>query len=149
MSEPTLCCRAPGGYCGRCDLLVDLLGLHVLEVEREDIGGLTIAVESAPSPMGCRGGFWFTATAGSRCGWSTHRRWVARQDRVAQARVGHVESACSTGLFMEQDERIAMPSARLTARACRWAIEEIRREHACVNGIPASSGRAGARCGTP
>ena len=36
---------------------------------------------------------------------------------------------------MEQDERIASPRAVLTTRACRWAIEQIRREHASVNGI--------------
>jgi hypothetical protein len=36
---------------------------------------------------------------------------------------------------VEQDERIAAPRATLTARACRWAIEQIRREHASVNGI--------------
>jgi hypothetical protein len=54
LSEPTLCCGAPGGYCDRCDLLVGLDGLHVITVERDDGGGLTVTVESAPAPMGCR-----------------------------------------------------------------------------------------------
>ena len=54
MSEPTLCCRALGGYCDRCDLLVGLDGLHVTAVERDDGGGLTVTVESAAAPMGCR-----------------------------------------------------------------------------------------------
>jgi hypothetical protein len=36
---------------------------------------------------------------------------------------------------VEQDERIASPRAVLTTRACRWAIEQIRREHASVNGV--------------
>ena len=30
MPEPTLCCRAGGGYCDRCDLLVGLPGMHVI-----------------------------------------------------------------------------------------------------------------------
>ncbi len=54
MSEPTLCCRTSGGYCDRCDLLVGLDGLHVTAVERDDGGGLRIAVESAAASMGCR-----------------------------------------------------------------------------------------------
>ncbi len=45
------------------------------------------------------------------------------------------EPACEVGSFVEQDERIASPRAVLTTRACRWAIEQIRREHASVNGI--------------
>jgi transposase len=38
-------------------------------------------------------------------------------------------------VFTEQDEQIARPRALLTARACRWAIEQIRREHASVHGV--------------
>jgi len=54
MAEPTLCCRALGGYCDRCDLLVGLDGLHVVAVERDSGDRLTVTVESAPEPMGCR-----------------------------------------------------------------------------------------------
>jgi hypothetical protein len=39
MSEPTSCCRARGGYCERCDVLVGLDGLHVIGVDRDDGGG--------------------------------------------------------------------------------------------------------------
>lgn len=46
MPEPTLCCRARGGYCDRCDLLVGLDGLHVIGVERDDGGRLVVEVES-------------------------------------------------------------------------------------------------------
>jgi hypothetical protein len=38
-------------------------------------------------------------------------------------------------LSVEQDERVAAPRSSLTTRACQWAIEQIRREHASVNGI--------------
>ena len=137
MSEPTLCCRASGGYCDRCDLLVGLEGLHVTAVERDDGGGLTVTVESAAAPMGCRS-CGVVAQAHGRVGvrlvdapamgrpvricWRK-RRWVCR------------ESACRVGSFVEQDERVAAPRAKLTVRACWWAIEQIRREHASVNGV--------------
>ena len=51
------------------------------------------------------------------------RRWVCP------------EPSCPVTSFTEQDERIAAPRARLTTRASRWAVEQIRREHASVNGI--------------
>jgi hypothetical protein len=46
MPEPTSCCRALGCYCDRCDLLVGLDGLHVVGVDRDDGGVLTVTVES-------------------------------------------------------------------------------------------------------
>ncbi len=39
MPEPTLCCRAGGGYCDRCDLLVGLPGMHVIGVDRDPFDG--------------------------------------------------------------------------------------------------------------
>jgi hypothetical protein len=45
------------------------------------------------------------------------------------------EPACRFGSFVEQDDGIAAPRAKLTVRARRWAIEQIRPEHASVNGI--------------
>jgi hypothetical protein len=40
MPEPTLCCRAGGGYCDRCDLLVGLPGMHVIGVDRDPLDRL-------------------------------------------------------------------------------------------------------------
>ena len=51
------------------------------------------------------------------------RRWVCPD--------GH----CKVRSFVEQDEAVVARRARLTTRASRWAIEQIRREHASVNGI--------------
>ena len=80
MPEPTLCCRALGGYCDRCDLLVGLQGLHVIGVDRDDgSGALTVTVESKPEAMGCRRAVSSrTVTAGGRCAWSMPRGWVER-----------------------------------------------------------------------
>jgi len=119
VSEPTLCCRARGGYCDRCDLLVGLGGLHVIGVDRDDGGALTVTVESAAEVMGC-----------PMCGVLAHahgrvevhlvdapamgapvrivwrkRRWVCPD--------GH----CKVRSFVEQDEAVAARRARLTTRA--------------------------------
>lgn len=118
-------------------MLVGLDGLHVTAVERDDGGGLTIAVESAVASMGCR-----------PCGVVAHahgRVEVRLVDAPAMGRPVRIrwrkrrwvcsEPACPVRSFVEQDEQVAAPRAKLTVRACRWAIEQIRREHASVNGV--------------
>ena len=136
MPEPTLCCPV-GGYCDRCDLLVGLDGLHVLGVVRDDRDVLTVTVESAPVVMGCLS-----------CGVVAHahgRVPVRLVDAPAFGRPVRIvwrkrrwvcpDPACAVGSFVEQDDRIAAPRSKLTARAARWAIEQIRRQHASVNGV--------------
>ena len=137
MPEPTLCCRAGGGYCDRCDLLVGLDGLHMIAVERDGSDRLVVTVESEPQVMGCRSCAVIAGGHGRvdvrlvdapafgrpvRIIWRK-RRWLCR------------EPVCEVGSFVEQDEAVAAPRALLTTRACRWAIEQIRREHASVNGV--------------
>jgi transposase len=142
VSEPTACaavrCHHDSSYCSRCDLLVGLDGLHVLAVDRDEGAGvLTVVVESPLCPMGCR-----------TCGVVAHshgRRDVALVDApcfdrpvrlVWRKRIWRcVEPSCPTGAFTEQSEHIAPPRALLSTRACWWAINQIRREHASVAGI--------------
>jgi transposase len=137
MPEPTSCCRALGCYCDRCDLLVGLDGLHVTAVERDDDGALTVSVESAPEAMGC-----------PACGVVAHghgRREVRLVDAPAFGKPATLvwrkrrwrcpEPACPVRVFDEQDETLARPRGLLTVRACRWAIAELRREHASVQGL--------------
>jgi transposase len=45
------------------------------------------------------------------------------------------DRGCPVGTFTEQDEQVAAPRALLTARACRWAIVQLRREHASIAGL--------------
>ena len=45
-------------------------------------------------------------------------------------------------MFTEQDETIAKPRAMLTARACAWAVHQIRREHGSVSGVARQLGTA-------
>ncbi len=55
MIEPTGCagcCVRGETYCDRCDLLVGLPGLHMIDVV-DDVG-LAVTVESPPAEQGCR-----------------------------------------------------------------------------------------------
>ena len=51
------------------------------------------------------------------------RRWICR------------EHACQTVTFLEHDERVCAPRARLGARAIRWAIRQLRFEGATIAGL--------------
>ena len=123
MSEPTSCCRALGGYCKRCDLLVGLDGLHVTAVDPDCDGRLVVGLSRA-TLMGCptsavvahgRGRVLVRLVDAPSMGrplsvvWRK-RRWVCR-DPGSPART-----------FVEQDELVAAPRSSLTTRACRWAI---------------------------
>ena len=139
MTEPTGCvrdCVRSDTYCDRCDLLVGLPGLHVTQVVRAD-PGLTVTVESPPTPTGC-------PTCGVIA--SSHgRRTVVLVDAPAFGRPVRVvwrkrtwrcaEPACSGRSFTEQDERISRPRGLMTNRACWWAINQLRTEHASVSGL--------------
>ena len=126
-----------GGYCERCDLLVGLDGLRVIGVERDDGGALRVTVESEPEVMGC-----------PTCGVVAHGHgrvlvrlvdapWAGRPVTIVWRKRRWLcpEPACSKRSFVEQAAHVAVPRGLLTARACRWAIEQIRREHASVAGI--------------
>lgn len=137
MNEPTSCCRVGGTYCDRCDLLVGLDGLRVIAVEHRSGVALTVTVESPPGPVGCpccgvlavgHGRVTVPLVDAPAMGRPVRLLWRKRRWRCAEA-------GCPVVTFLEQDERIALPRAKLTQRAVRWAIEQIRREHASVNGI--------------
>jgi len=137
MPEPTSCCRALGGYCERCDLLVGLDGLRVIGVEREAGGGLKVSVESAPAPAGCptcgvlargHGRVAVTLVDAPSAGRAVRVVWRKRRWLC-------LEALCPRGSFIEQDTQVARPRCRLTVRACRWAISQLRREHASIAGL--------------
>ena len=147
MSEPTGCagrCHLLDFYCDRCDLLVGLDCLHVIGVERDEGGGLRVTVESARTVMGCPACGVVASSHGRRTvrlvdapsfGRPVELRWRKRTWECP-------EPSCPVGVFTEQDERIAEPRAMLTARACAWAVHQIRREHASVSGVARQLGTA-------
>lgn len=137
MTEPTTCCRVDGNYCDRCDLLVGLDGLRVIAVERRGRDALTVTVESPPGPIGCPGCGVLAIGHGRApvplvdapaMGRPVRLLWRKRRWRC-------LEPACPVVTFLEQDTSVAAPRGKLTTRAAWWAIEQIRREHASVNGI--------------
>jgi hypothetical protein len=114
MPEPTLCCRAAGGYCDRCDLLV---GLRVIAVERDDGGRLMVTEESEPQPMGCpkcrpvahaHGRVAVTLVDAPSAGQPVRVVWRKRRSVFP-------EPACPVGSFAEHDERVARRRGLLTA----------------------------------
>ena len=141
MSEPTACDRArprsvPPCYCTRCDLLVGLNGFHVIDVGEHD-GVVRVVVETPAEPTGCRSCGVIAHSHGRRdvrlvdvpCfGRPVELVWRKRTWRCAEER-------CPTGSFTEQHENLAPPRALLTVRACWWAINQIRREGASVQGV--------------
>ena len=137
MSEPTSCCRARGSYCERCDVLEGLDGPRVTAVERDDGGRLVVEVESEPTVVGCpacgvvahgHGRVTVRLVDAPAFGAPVRIRWRKRRWVCP-------DSGCPVVTFVEQDERVAAPRSSLTVRACRWAIEQLRREHASVNGV--------------
>ena len=139
MSEPTTCaarCPHDDAYCDNCDRLVGLPGVHVIGVDRRP-AGLVVEVESPPAMMGCPTCGVVARSHGRRTvtlvdipcfGAPTRVRWRKRTWTCP-------EPSCPVGVFTEQDEQIAKPRAMLTTRACRWATEQVRREHASIAGL--------------
>lgn len=130
MPDPTSCCRAPGGYCQRCDVLVGLDGLHVIGVERDDgAGSLRVRVESRrPDVMGCptcgvvahAHGRQQVELIDAPCFTATVRLlWNKRRWRCP-------ELLCPVTSFMEQDPAVSPVRGLLTRRAVGWAIGQMR-----------------------
>jgi transposase len=137
MPEPTSSCRAAGGYCDRCDLLVGLPGLHVTGVDPGAGDRLVVTVESGSDVAGCpacgvvargHGRIAVRLVDAPSMGRPVEVVWRKRRWRC-------LERSCPAGTFVEADRRVHAPRSLLTARACRWAIGQIRREHASVNGL--------------
>jgi transposase len=115
---------------------VGLDGFHVVRVG-EHRGRVRVVVESAPEQEGCRGCGVIAHSHGRRevrlvdvpCfGRPVELVWRKRTWRCA-------EEKCAVRSFTEQHEDVAGPRALLTTRACWWAINQLRREHASVAGV--------------
>jgi transposase len=139
MTEPTACCaaRCPvQPYCGNCDLLVGLQGLHVLEVQRGP-DQLRVTVESEPSLMGCPACGVVAVSHGRRDVLLIDAPSFGRPVRLVWRKRTWccLEPLCPAGTFTEQHHDVAAPRALLTVRACWWAITQLRREHASISGL--------------
>jgi len=140
VGEPTTdACPRPdtGGYCVRCDVLVGLAGLYETGVATDDSGGLVVRVESPPRRGGCPACGVVASSHGRRevtfidtpCfGRPVRLVWRKRAWRCG-------DPDCEVNTFTEQHPDVAAERALLTARACWWAIRQMRREHASALGL--------------
>ena len=136
MSHPTCCCSASLDRCDRCDLLVGLEGFHLMSVTRTS-QALVLDVESCNQLVGCPGCGVIAQGHGrmvvevidapwagvpARIRWFK-RRWICR------------EHTCQIATFTEQNHSVCAPRARLSVRAIRWAIRQLRFEGATISGL--------------
>jgi len=121
--------------CSRCDLLLGLDGVHVEHVERRD-GLLVVTVSSPAAPTGCPSCGVVAVGRGRRrrvlhdVPGATRVRVIWRQ-RVF--RCGDAD--CGRKTFVEQVPSLVAPRGSITKRAVAWAIGQLRREHATIEGI--------------
>ena len=136
MSHPTCCCSVSLDRCDRCDLLVDLEGFHLIAVARRECG-LVLDIESCDHFAGCPGCGVIAQGHGcvvvevidapwagvpARIRWFK-RRWICR------------EHTCQIATFIEQNHSVCAPRARLSVRAIRWAIRQLRFEGTTISGL--------------
>ena len=122
--------------CDRCDFLVGLPGVHVIDVSEAGAGLLRVVVESPAAPMGCRSCGVVAAARGREVslvdvpcsGRAVRVLWRKRTWRCP-------EPGCPVGSFSEVDGDLARPRALLTARAAWWALGQLRREYASIAGL--------------
>ena len=144
MPEPTSCCAGPESYCARVDAMFNMPGVHVIDVAWRVVEGrgrdrLVLTVETHPVPVGC-----------PRCGVlaTGHGRRLRRLHDIPafgapveliwrSRRYRCPEAACSMGGFSEDvgAEGLALPRAKLTARAAWWAISVIASDTASVAAV--------------
>ena len=124
VSHATCCCSVSLGRCDRCDLLVGLEGFHLVSVARRECA-LVLDRESCNRCAGCPG-CGVTCSRSRARGGGGDRRALGRGSGavpVAQVRRWMCrETTCQTVTFLEHDERVCAPRARLGVRAIRWGV---------------------------
>ncbi|WP_431834727.1 ISL3 family transposase [Gulosibacter massiliensis] len=138
MLHPTSGCadaRSATDPCSRCDLLLGLDGVHVEHVDRRN-GLLIVTVSSPAAPAGC------PSCGTVATGRGRHRRLLhdvpgmTRVRIVWRQRVWRCdESGCARQTFVEQLPSLVAPRGALTRRAVVWAVGQLRREHATIEGL--------------
>lgn len=136
MTNATGCSDAPTtDPCARCDTLLGIPGVHVEAVERTD-ALVTVTVSTPWQLMGCPACGVVAPSRGRR------RRELHDVPGIVPVRViwrqrtwRCPDPACLRGTFVEQVPVLVAPRGSLTSRAVGWAIVQLRREHATVQGL--------------
>ena len=136
MSNATGCVGArTADPCVRCDVLLGLDGGHVEQVER-DPTSMIVTISTPWQLMGCPTCGVVAVGRGRRVR-RLHDapgvvpvviRWRQRTWRCP-------DPGCPVGVFVEQHPQLVRPRGSLTCRAVTWAIGQLRREHATLEGL--------------
>ena len=136
MLNSTCACPVALDRCERCDLLLGLPGLHLISVARARTR-LMLEVESCDPVAGCPGCGVFAAGHGRIVTSMIDAPWAGRPVRIRWRKRRWIcrEKACPVMSFLEQDPEVCAPRGLLTRRAVRWAIGQLRREGATIQGL--------------
>ena len=121
--------------CSRCDLLLGLVDVHVEHVQRWD-DMMIVTVSTPPQPTGCPACGVIAVGRGRRLRVLHDVPGVTRVRVLWRQRVWRcVDADCAKKTFVEQIPGLVAPRGSITRRAIRWAIGQLRREHATVQGL--------------
>ena len=122
--------------CDRCDVLVDFPGLHLVAVTQAP-SGLLLEVESCDPVAGCPGCGVVATGHGRVMVEMIDAPWAGRPVRIRwrKRRWICLEDVCAVVSFAEQDPRACAPRGLLSTRAIRWAVGQLRREGATIQGL--------------
>ncbi|WP_183623759.1 ISL3 family transposase [Pseudoclavibacter helvolus] len=127
--------RSATDPCSRCDLLLGLEGVHVEHVDRRN-GLLIVTVSSPAAPAGCPSCGTVATGRGRRRRLLHDVPGMTRVRIVWRQRVWRCdESGCARQTFVEQLPSLVAPRGVLTRRAVVWAVGQLRREHATIEGL--------------
>ncbi len=136
MPNPSCVCPNALDRCDRCDLLLDFPRLHLVAVTQAP-SGLLLEVESCGPVTGCPGCGVIATGHGRVMVEMIDAPWAGRPVRIRwrKRRWICLENACEGVSFVEQDPEVCAPRGLLSTRAIRWAIGQLRREGATIQGL--------------
>ena len=121
--------------CSRCDLLLGIDGVHVEHVDRRD-GLLVVTVSTPAGPAGCPSCGVVAVGRGRRHRVLHDVPGAARVRILWRQRVWRcVDDGCARKTFVEQVPTLVDRRGSITKRAIAWAVGQLRREHATIEGI--------------
>ncbi|MBN9200306.1 MAG: transposase, partial [Microbacterium chocolatum] len=116
-------------------MLLGLDGVHVEHVDRHD-DLLVVTVSTLAGPTGCPACGVVVTGRGRRLRVLHDVPGMTRVRVVWRQRVWRCsEAACSRKTFVEQVPSLVVPRGSITKRAVAWAIGQLRREHATIQGL--------------
>lgn len=127
--------RSAAAPCSRCDLLLGLEGVRVERVERDD-DVMVATVSTLLAATGCPSCGVLAVGRGRRRRVLHDVPGATRVRVLWRQRVWRCDdSDCETKTFVEQVPSLVAVRGSITMRAIAWAIGQLRREHATIQGL--------------